>query len=249
MKPTSSPWGKIDSCERFSSFENTYAVGTPSHGGLMIPLAEAAKLNISEYGEQHRTKSATWLCFEEDCQVSVAILSLILNKYLPFDDQKVKDSLTSIKHWNNQFLATLNLSEYGDIGDKVKAVIESIKETLDKIDKVRAIRETREKMRAEKNSNLIVSACGVSNYSDLTRFLKSLPRDIQDQEDLAKNREILRSLQKEVEFYDKDEDALFNKPGVVIVWTADEKSYLVRNYDSSRELNLLSSCEKIGSFI
>ena len=78
--------------------------------------------------------------------------------------------------------------------------------------------------------------------------IKTLPHGIMDMDDLGKNKEILRSLQKEVDFFNKDEDALFHKPKVVLVWTASGNKHLVRDYESSRELNLLSSCDKIGSF-
>lgn len=246
MRPTSSPWGKIDSCERFSAAKDTYSVGTPGHGGLMMPSSEATRLKISQFGERFGSK---WMCFEEDCQVVVAILVLMLNKELPMDKDKAKGCLTSIRYWNHSFFDSFNPEEFGSVGAEISELINELKPDFQKIDSERKLREQDDQMRREKSPDLIVSASSVSSYNDFIRFLKTLPRDISEQEDSAKFREIIRSLRKEVEFYDKDEEAVFHKPAVVIVWTADGRRHLVRNYDSSRGLNLLSLCEKIGSFL
>jgi hypothetical protein len=249
MKPTSSPWGKIDHSERFSSAENVYIVGSPSHGGLMMPESEAARLKIKEFGEPHQARAAFWTCFEEDCQISVAILALTLNGFYPFNEKAVSSALLSVSYWNKEYISSLNFNEFGEVGNQVKELMDSLKDELGKIESTRMLREKSEKMRSEKSPDFIVSAASLNNYQDVVRFLSRLPRDFKDHDDLGKNREILRALQNEVEFYEKDEDGLFSKPGVVLVYTADGSKHLVRNYDSSRDLNLLSLCEKLGTFL
>ena len=249
MKPTSSPWGKIQSSEKFSSGANIYLVDCAGHGGLMIPTDTANNLKISQYGEDFQTKSGSWKCFEEDCQISVAVLALTLSQQYPLNLEKMKNTLSSIKSWNNSYLEEINLDDHGSVGLEIKELIESdLKEKFSEIDKVRKFREQSEHMRNEKSPDLIVSASRIDKYDDLIPYLKTLPHGIMDMDDLGRNREILRSLQKEVDFFNKDEDALFHKPKVVLVWTASGNKHLVRDYESSRELNLLSSCDKIGSF-
>jgi len=245
MRPTSSPWGKIDYCKSLSSVKDVYEVGTPGHGGLMMPPEDATRLKISKFGEIHRTKSSGWICFEEDCQIAVAILALMLTSEFPFNEEKAKDVLFSVRSWNYEYFESVNFNEFGEIGQKIKQIADSL--DFHNVDKNRTLREKRETMRVEKSPDLIVSASGLNNYPDLIMHLR-LPRDIREQEELAQNREILRALQNEVDFFIKDEEALFSEPGVVLVTTAEGSRHLVRNYDSSRDLNLLSECVKIGIF-
>lgn len=83
--PTQSPWGEIDNLEFIC--EGVYSVSTASHGGIMfakdvvdnILSSEAQKIGFWE---------DSYLCFEEDCDATVALRELI-DKHLfkpPVDD-------------------------------------------------------------------------------------------------------------------------------------------------------------------
>ena len=83
--PTQSPWGEIDNMEVICS--GVYSVSTASHGGIMfakdvvdnILSIEAQKIGFWE---------DNYLCFEEDCDATVALRELMDKKLFnaPVDD-------------------------------------------------------------------------------------------------------------------------------------------------------------------
>jgi len=84
--PTTSPWGKVQSCDILCS--GVFLVSTASHGGTMVSkdieefLSPAAK----KCGEHKNS----FLCFEEDCNESVVFREL-LDKKLWDIPERIKD--------------------------------------------------------------------------------------------------------------------------------------------------------------
>lgn len=77
MEPQYSPWGKIQTCEELCP--GVFSVSTASHGGIMAWL-DIAKSVFSAPARKFAFRECSWLCFEEDCAATVALLELLDKK-------------------------------------------------------------------------------------------------------------------------------------------------------------------------
>ncbi|MGI6174966.1 MAG: DUF7007 domain-containing protein [Christensenellales bacterium] len=86
QQPEKSPWGKVQHCETLCP--GVFLVSTASHGGTMFSKDMAAALSPAarKCGFRH----SGFLCFEEDCQESVALREL-LDKKLWAVPERIKD--------------------------------------------------------------------------------------------------------------------------------------------------------------
>ena len=74
MRPQYSPWGEIQHCVELCP--GMYEVSTASHGGVMAKLGVASKL-FSRAARAYSFVEGGYLCFEENCDSSVAIRELM----------------------------------------------------------------------------------------------------------------------------------------------------------------------------
>lgn len=103
-----SPWGKIDTVS--SIVRGISIVGTPSHGGLRVSRAALNKYAVdAEYLLKHAIPMGTYLFFEEDCDMPLALFDMpeVLRLYCAMrgqDEAKVFESFkTSVKHWHADY--------------------------------------------------------------------------------------------------------------------------------------------------
>jgi hypothetical protein len=244
MKPTNSPWGKVQDISVFGSSDSeSFFVSTASHGGVMMPRPIANLLNISAYGESFFHQKKHWICFEEDCQIGVVALQLYHHSKLELTDEKITNALISVARWSPDFLKSGILDNM-----RIKQIAEENKDDLDRISETVKNEATAEKMRNEHNPDLIRSATRLNKLSELETHLKSLPK-VNNLDEQGRAADIYVAMEKELDFFQGNPEGVFQKGPVILVHTADNRRHLVRNYDSTRPLNLLSLCEKICSFI
>lgn len=72
IRPTSSPWGAIQNIKTLD--EGIFFISTAGHGGIMALENIVTNPFLKEKSLNHRTQSATWLCFEEDLDQYLIIL-------------------------------------------------------------------------------------------------------------------------------------------------------------------------------
>ena len=74
IAPMVSPWGKVQHCEELC--EGVVSVSTASHGGVMAKSSIVGKF-FSRPAQKCGFWDRGWLCFEEDCDASVALCELM----------------------------------------------------------------------------------------------------------------------------------------------------------------------------
>lgn len=235
MRPSSSPWGRIDSSSKFGIVPGVFIVSTPSHGGVMMPVEIARHYGIEDFADIHQTKHVPWACFEEDCNIAVAAMALFLRDKLPLDDEKLKNVIISISSWNHSYWKTLNFAEFGDAGRRVLRLVSELEDTLRNVNEAREQREKENAMRQNKDPSLIVAAVSFDSLIDLARYI-GVPN--------AEAKDLIRKF----EFIQGDLLSLFDGHKNVLVWTADNNQHIVRNYEV-RSPNLLSACELVAKVI
>ncbi|MDL2324639.1 hypothetical protein LJC61_05755 [Ruminococcaceae bacterium OttesenSCG-928-A16] len=106
--PRFSPWGDVQTCDTLCP--GVFLVSTASHGGTMIATDMAAAL--SPAARKCGTKVGDYLCFEEDCQESVALRELLDKKLWAIPD-RIKDKAAfeeninkSIREYNPDYWRT-----------------------------------------------------------------------------------------------------------------------------------------------
>jgi len=76
VEPTKSPWGEVQHCDIL--YPGVFMVSTAGHGGVMVSKDMTAIL--SPAAKKCGERVGGYLCFEEDCQASVAIRELMDKK-------------------------------------------------------------------------------------------------------------------------------------------------------------------------
>jgi hypothetical protein len=66
----STPWGEVWEWRRV--VDGVFWVSTPAHGGLLI-AARLAEETLSAHARTFGTTCGIWLCFEEDCEISIPL--------------------------------------------------------------------------------------------------------------------------------------------------------------------------------
>ncbi len=107
-RPASSPWGKIQHCNK--KHPGVFEVSTAGHGGIMVNEKAAAEL-LSPAAVNCGFKERGFICFEEDTQTAVVIKEM-LDKNLwkipeHFKDGKEKYAEIindSVARWNPEYL-------------------------------------------------------------------------------------------------------------------------------------------------
>ena len=72
--PEYSPWGEVQRQAELCS--GVFSVSTASHGGIMVHRS-VAKAVLSPAARKHCFRDGSYYCFEEDCDVPVAIRELL----------------------------------------------------------------------------------------------------------------------------------------------------------------------------
>ncbi len=120
--PENSPWGEVQHCKMLCN--GVYEVATASHGGIMAESAAAKKL-FSVAALRCGFKDGSYVCFEEDCQATVAIRELLdkgkikapVNEYFkPGEYEKLIDK--SVQRWYPDYW---NAREHRQHKDKSEA--------------------------------------------------------------------------------------------------------------------------------
>ena len=105
--PGYSPWGEIQHCETLCP--GAYSVSTAGHGGVMVHRDLADKVFRKE-AKEYCFAEGVYLCFEEDCDGSVALRELMdkklyqapVNQYFgPGEYEKVIDR--SLQHYHPEY--------------------------------------------------------------------------------------------------------------------------------------------------
>ena len=104
-QPTNSPWGEVQHCETLCP--GVFLVDTSSHGGTMV--ARDMQEILSPAAKRCGFRQGGYLCFEEDCQESVAMREL-LDKGLWKIPDRIKDKAAfeedinkSLQRWNPDY--------------------------------------------------------------------------------------------------------------------------------------------------
>lgn len=84
--PRSTPWGAAQHVETL--FRGCAAVSTAGHGGLMVAPATAAKL-LSRAARKEALIHAGYLCFEQDCAVTVAVYDSPAIRAALYDEERL----------------------------------------------------------------------------------------------------------------------------------------------------------------
>ena len=93
--PTSTPWGRYDSCDRIA--EGIYFVTTPSHGGFwlsdarMVEMPEAFKSRT--FVKPPRGEAGRW--YEEDCDAAMVVVAFRQH----FEAEAVSRALKAVNAW------------------------------------------------------------------------------------------------------------------------------------------------------
>jgi hypothetical protein len=248
MKPINSPWGKIQHWDDFGSPEcGIYFVSTPGHGGVMMPKDIACEMKIQSYGIKFTDNKKQWICFEQDCQVAVAALACYQQNRLELSDSKIESAILSLAYWNPEYLDSIDLNSSQSEVQKIKEVKDLLTEDLKRIAKSRNYTEITNRMRNEHDPDLVISATRLNKLTDIERQLRSVPKN-QNLDEAGRAADIYVAMEKELEFFQGNPEGVFSRGAVVLVYTADNRRHIVRNYDSMRDLNLLSLCDKVCSF-
>ena len=103
--PRSSPWGAVQHCEQLR--EGIFQVSTAGHGGIMVRRNEAAFL--SPEALINAIKERNYLCYEEDCDASIALREM-LDKGLWEIPDRITDKAgyeeninRSLRQWNPEY--------------------------------------------------------------------------------------------------------------------------------------------------
>lgn len=70
VRGDSTPWGEVWTWQRV--IDGVFWVSTPAHGGLLIAVSLAEEM-LTEHARAFGTVCDSWLCFEEDCEVSIPL--------------------------------------------------------------------------------------------------------------------------------------------------------------------------------
>lgn len=102
-----SPWGLVQTS--YTLCDGVYAVSTASHGGIMVHRGVVDNL-LSNEAQKCGFWEAGYLCFEEDCQSSVAIRELLDKGKItvPVNDRLTveefnKEVNENIQRWNPEY--------------------------------------------------------------------------------------------------------------------------------------------------
>ena len=153
-RPT--PWGKADSVNDLGL--GFVLVGTPGHGGIMIGCRQAEKV-LSEAAQKRGQVFNQFLCYEEDCDISIVIFEypqLWVDYRASWADkiisaQETKQSaLESLSRWHAEYLIERGITPEGD----------QYREYL--------FRKEDQKLRDNKDPRLIVSASMVKDHDGQT---------------------------------------------------------------------------------
>ncbi len=106
-EPGYSPWGKLNSCRKLC--DGAYMVDTPGHGGIMVAKARVNAL-LSPDSQKIGFMDGNYLCFEEDCEATVAFRELLDRKlittypgYLGTPAEFEKAINDGVRHWYPEY--------------------------------------------------------------------------------------------------------------------------------------------------
>lgn len=221
-KPTSSPWGKLQSCDKVA--DGIYWVTTASHGGVLVDSSLAAKLSSYARSTGKVCCSGGFLAFEEDCDWAIPFFEL----KLPYE--KPDAILSTICYWHQQYANSPEVrghlsSEQIEILDRRLADLKQ--------------EEVRSELLKNKDTQLITAASSVGSPSDFKRVFRI---DVVTPEDL------LESLSARGQVLDESAimEAFDEGRSLCAVWTADELVHIVKGYPSGRGIiTKLSDCDQI----
>jgi len=256
MTIKNSPWGPVQIASDFGkpSVGSSVFVSTAGHGGIMISDDLHKDLQkVIDFDDSIRFKDQNQLyhCYEEDCAFALVLISMTLKGYFSFNKDQIESALISATRWYpgyceklNQILDNRSSDLSSDLIEQIREVRTNISSDLVKVSEARKNQVTSDKMREERDPDLIVSASRIDNYLELKRYLKVVPASemLDERQQIA---DIQSALNREFDFIQGDSETLFGRGKVTAVITANDERYLVRNYNNL-DLNLLSKCEKIA---
>jgi hypothetical protein len=224
-RPTSSPWGKIQTCR--SVISGVYEVTTASHGGILVHASLANKLSDYTRGQDETTSKGDYLAFEEDCNWALPSFELDL-----YPDKK-DAQLYTICGWH---------VEYAEQPSIFEQLSPEQKELLARRKGEHLVSLRRDAMVKSCDPQLVVAASSLLRASDFQRVFR-IPGSV----DTAP--EIIERLKKMGQIFNElavRSAASGNESSLVAVWTADSLIHIVDSYQAVRpDLNLLSNCGNI----
>jgi hypothetical protein len=213
-----------------------------------MSVAVADSLKIKEYGDHYANRNQDWICFEEDTKLCIAQMAMLLKKEITVSEKEIDSCIRSLTRWHFDYLNSLDLDNYGDIGQLIGLMLKKMKPELERISNQRKIREKIVQMKNKKDPDLIVGSRDVLNYLDLKHDLVTVTRRAEWTSEEQLIDDIKHAMDRDLIFYHESISSLFSQGQVTLVWTADDGMYLVRQHKPDREVDLLSLCVKVASF-
>ncbi len=100
QQPINSPWGKIQECETLCP--GAYSVNTASHGGVMVDM-ELVERALSKEARNCGFEEGQYLCFEEDCDASVALRELMDRQLYTTSEEQERHINSSLQAWHKDY--------------------------------------------------------------------------------------------------------------------------------------------------
>jgi hypothetical protein len=217
-RPTSSPWGKIQSCKKVIA--GVYSVSSAGHGGVMVHRSLVARL--SDYAQSHGIASGEYLGFEEDCNWALPAVELGLYP------EHLKAALSTLCAWHVEYASRPEVMSQLD-PEQIE-ILERRK--LDRVEELK-----RDDLVKQKSAELVVAASALNALADYIRVFRIRPDN--SGASLLKELERIGSVLNQDQILESYEGSY----KLTAVWTADDKIHIVDAYDNDgRIVKKLDAC-------